>query len=661
VNAFESAVATVQGSIFGLLVPEIVLLAGACALIVLATCGVNHQRAGTIALMILLVAGIDLGATAARIDTVETRQEALLKEMVAIRAEQDELADRQRELEGDQRSLEKRRKTVDEDKQALEKLKGDERTRAAEKIKTDEKAIARAEEEIKTERETLERAIPANKARQDANREGWRQVALPLTTSAVVQSRLSLLTRFIAISGGFVLVLFGWGEVGNRESGEYHACLLVLIAGLGLTGAANDLITLFLALELISIPTYVILYLQRQDRPAQEAAAKYFLLSIFSSGMLLFGFSYLYGITGTTNLPSMIAGLFGRVEGARLHVQSAQLLMVVAVVMVVAGLGFKITAVPFHFYAPDVYQGTSTAAAGILAFVPKAAGFIVLLRVLGMVGSGPLFWPEVDPKELYALELGPRFGFVLDMRLPTVLFWILATITMCVGNVLALLQNNVRRLLAYSSVAHAGYMLIGLASIPGLSLDNSGKHVAGGAEAVIFYLVAYGAMTIGAFAVISYLSTAERRVETVDDLAGLGQTHPGVALLMMLFLFSLLGMPLTAGFTGKLLIFFGALGLPLEATLADPEKVREYAVMLRWLALIGAINAAIGGWYYLRVIAAMYLRTPLKPLTPARAWPGLAAMWICAMLTLGLGVYPWPLVKAAHAATVFPERMGDRK
>jgi NADH-quinone oxidoreductase subunit N len=232
---------------------------------------------------------------------------------------------------------------------------------------------------------------------------------------------------------------------------------------------------------------------------------------------------------------------------------------------------------------------------------------------------------------------------------------------MTVGNILAILQTNLKRLLAYSSVAHAGYMMIGLAAAPGLSLTPPGAMV-GGAEAVLFYLVAYGAMTLGLFAGMIYLSTPERPVETVDDLAGLGSSHPGVALMLALFLFSLIGIPMTAGFAGKFLLFFGALAVPAGSgeRLPDISKLEDYALMLRLLAVVGSLNAAVAGWYYLRIVAAMYLRTPLKALERPRSWPGLAALWICAAVTLGLGVYPWPMVEAARAA-VTVERPPEAK
>jgi NADH-quinone oxidoreductase subunit N len=438
----------------------------------------------------------------------------------------------------------------------------------------------------------------------------------PDTINPLVLDRLAVLIKVVAFVGGAVLVLMSWDNVPDARAADYYACLLLIIAGLGLTASANDLVMLFLALELISIPTYVILYLQRTDSAAREAAAKYFLLSIFAVALLLFGFSYLYGLTGTTNITAILNALgSGGPESSRLP-----LVALIALVMVAAGLGFNITAVPFHFYAPDVYQGTTLSSAALLAFVPKVAGFVALLRVLGFV------WPQL------------RFpGLALGSQVP-ILFWILAAMTMTVGNILALLQDNVKRLLAYSSVAHAGYMLIGLAVAPDLRpADLSGI------DAVLFYLIAYAAMTVGAFAALAYLSTPDRPIETVDDLAGAGRSRPGVALLLALFLFSLIGIPLTAGFMGKLFLFFAALSVSPETTSAD------HARLFRWLALIGVLNAAIGAYYYLRLIGAMYLRTPIRPPEESRPSPALGALWICAAVTIALGVYPQPMFQVIKA------------
>jgi NADH-quinone oxidoreductase subunit N len=448
--------------------------------------------------------------------------------------------------------------------------------------------------------------------------------------SPLLVDRVAVLLEAVALVAGVILVLCSWDEVPDAQAAEYHGCLLIIVAGLALVAAANELITLFLALELISIPTYVLLYLPRLNNPSQEAAMKYFLLSIFSSALLLFGFSYLYGLVGTTNIPAL-ADAMGQARGTGLPPVA-----LVALVMLLAGLGFKITAFPFHFYAPDVYQGTATSAAALLAFFPKAAGFMALLRVLGYLphelGSRP------GPIDL--LEGNSAFpDAVLGVQVPHLL-WILAVVTMSLGNVLALLQDNVKRMLAYSSVAHAGYMLIGL--VVG-RFQPAGAYD-GSVDAVLFYLVAYGAMTVGAFTVLVYLSTPERPVETVDDLAGLGRSHPGVALLMTLFLFSLIGIPLTAGFAGKLLLFWGALAVPADKM--------EY--WFRLLALIAAVNAAIGAWYYLRLVMAMWLRNPLHPLPKAAARPALAALVLCAAVTLVAGIDPYALLNPIRSALPRP-------
>jgi NADH-quinone oxidoreductase subunit N len=452
-----------------------------------------------------------------------------------------------------------------------------------------------------------------------------------LYAAPVVYDNLALLFRALSLAGAAVLVLCNWDEVPDDQAADYHACVLIIAAGLCLTGAANELVTLFLALELVSIPTYVLLYLPRSDPAAQEAAMKYFLLSVFSSAFLLFGFSYLYGLAGTTNLPALADALARGRQAAAAQGAAGPGLALVALVMIVAGLGFRITAVPFHFYAPDVYQGTSTGNAALLAFVTKVAGFAALIRVLGFV-----------PNE--AAPAGA--GQILGPQVP-VLFWIIAAVTMSLGNVLALLQDNVKRLLAYSSVAHAGYMLIGLAVAGALGPAGSEpRPPVGAVGAVLFYLVAYGAMTVGAFAVLSALSTPARPVETVDDLAGLGRSRPGLALLMALFLFSLIGIPPTAGFAGKLLVFSGPFELPFGDDPAELQQRRLYIL----LVVIGVLNAAVGGYYYLRIAATMFLREPIQPVERPRAWPVLAAVGACALVTLAVGVYPEPLRRATEAA-----------
>jgi NADH-quinone oxidoreductase subunit N len=444
--------------------------------------------------------------------------------------------------------------------------------------------------------------------------------------SPVIGDGVALWFSVLSLAGVFVLVLVSWDEVPDAVAAEYHACLLLIAAGLCLTASANELITLFVGLELVSIPTYVMLYLPRLDNPAREAAMKYFLLSVFSSALLLFGFSYLYGIVGTTNIPAIVETL---------SVKSVELprAALIALVMVIAGLGFRLTIVPFHFYAPDVYQGTPTSAAAMLAFVPKVAGFAALLRVLGYIP----FVVNDNLPDIGGAFADPRLG----SQVPHLL-WILAVVTMTLGNVLALLQDNLKRMLAYSSVAHAGYMLMGLvvARFPPTGL---GPIYFPGVEAVLFYLAAYGAMTIGAFAVLGCLSKPDRPVETVDDVAGLSRSHPMMAVVFMVFLLSLIGIPLTAGFVGKFLLFAGTI-----AVTSEPAGTMEW--WFRVLAVVAALNAAIGGWYYLRVITVMYLRNPLKPLETGRSVTGWAALGLCLVVTVGAGVWSEPLLETVRAA-----------
>jgi NADH-quinone oxidoreductase subunit N len=433
--------------------------------------------------------------------------------------------------------------------------------------------------------------------------------------SPVEPDALAYFIRGIAYVGGAVLILLSWNDLADEQAADYFATLLILIGGLSLLGPANELVSIFLSLELVSIPTYVLLYLPKAGNKFQEATLKYFLLSIFSSGLLLFGFSYLYGASGTTNLTSLLRA---RGEASPLSIPG---LFQIATVMVIAGIGFRITAVPFHFYAPDVIQGAPTSLGALLAFVPKVAGFTALIRLLGLM--------HPEPHTLANSQV-------------VLLLWLLAVITMTVGNVLALLQDNLKRLLAYSSVAHGGYMLMAVAAAP--TLASSGDSMRG-LEALLFYLVTYGAMTVGAFAVISYLTADEHPVETVDDLGGLGRSRPGLALTMALFLFSLIGIPLTAGFIGKLLLFMSALAV------SRPDEPRRLFVVL---AIVAAVNAAIAAYYYLRIVAAMFLREPLKPIRTVGRWPTLFAIAVCAALTLVFGLYPTLLAKPARQAITIP-------
>jgi NADH-quinone oxidoreductase subunit N len=420
--------------------------------------------------------------------------------------------------------------------------------------------------------------------------------------------------RIAAVLLGFLLVLMNWKEAEESRSFEYFACLLCIISGLSLVGRANDLILLWLALELLSIPTYVMLYLpNRDDTVNQEATTKYFLLSIFSSAILLFGFSYLYGVTGTTNISALIS-IFTHVVPGDLGTMA-----VIAAIMVLAGIGFRITAFPFHFYAPDVYQGAPSGVVAILATAPKLAGFVALLRLISTVGI--------------PAEIAPNFAEKMVL-----LLWVLSAITMTAGNVLALLQTNFKRMLAYSGVAHSGYMLMGIAVLPSqIQTDQTfdGQYVVTSAQAILFYLIAYSAMTLGAFAVLACLESSGRKIDSIDDFGGLSETNPRLSLAMSIFLFSFIGLPMTAGFVGKFLLFMGVMGGTASLTLG---------YIFQLLAIVGAVNAAIAAFYYLRILGIMYLREPSQPAKNLAISPALVTVVLCVIVTIWFGVMPSSLL-----------------
>ena len=412
--------------------------------------------------------------------------------------------------------------------------------------------------------------------------------------------------RLVTLATGAILVLVNWNQISDSDSAESHACLLFILAGANLIALANDLVVLFLALELVSIPTYLFLYVARRDRSGQEATLKYFLLSVFSSALVLYGFSFLYGVAGTTNLTALH-------EVFKSHELNAMpILLLVSVVAIVAGLAFRITAVPFHFYAPDVFQGTANSAAALLSFIPKVAGFIALVRVLGQ--------PHITVATHWSLA--ETSGEML---------FLLAVATMFVGNLLALLQKNVRRLLAYSSIAHAGYMLVGLCiavSTPQFKDDATVAAVGsiGGLPALLFYLGIYGVTTLGVFALLASLSRPDRPLETSDDLAGLSKTHPAGAFLATVLLFGLTGLPPTAGFLGKLTLF-------LSAWNHGTDLGRRLAICL-------AINAAIAAWYYLRLIGVMYLQPSRDDTRRSAGVPAFVGVSLCAVASIALFFAP---------------------
>lgn len=427
--------------------------------------------------------------------------------------------------------------------------------------------------------------------------------------------------RWLTLAVGLLLVMTSVRPDGEL-SGENLGSLLMALAGTMLVASARELVVLFLGLELLSIPTYVLLYLGRRDAASQESAVKYFFLSLLASAFLLFGFSYLYGAAGSTDLVDVYRVLH---ERAFLFEQG-HLLAQVGFVLVVAGLGFRITAVPFQFYAPDVYQGTTNANAGVLSVLPKIVGFVALARLLvfAMPGVGSVGWRLVP---------------------------VLAVATMTFGNVLALWQDNIRRLLAYSSIAHAGYMLIGLAVGLATAAGKPTTEAFDGIGPMLFYLSVYGLATAGTFAALTYLGAGEKQIDGIDELAGLGRTHPWTSLALAVFMFSLAGIPPLAGFWGKLSLFSSALGVQ-----AGGEEMTRLQTWYMGLAIAGAVNAAIAAAYYLRIVAAMYFRPPTTtPKAQGGRWPAVA-MALAAALVLLVGLYPMPLSDGSAAASAAAHR-----
>ncbi len=381
----------------------------------------------------------------------------------------------------------------------------------------------------------------------------------------------------------------------DAETSEYHALLLFSIAGQCVMASANELIMIFIGLEISSIASYILAGYLRDDKRANEAALKYFLLGSFATGFFLYGVALIYGSTGSVNLTAVRAAITGPNAPSPVFIGVAAALMFV-------GLGFKISASPFQIWAPDVYQGAPTPVTAFLSAGPKAAAFAVFLRI---------FMTAFEP---IASGWEP-------------LVWGSALLSMTVGNFAALLQSNVKRLLAYSSIAHAGYVLVALTARSDV-----------GTAAAMFYLAAYAFMNIGAFAVVSHLSGKGERYQNVDDFAGLAQKQPMTAAMLSIFLLSLIGVPLTGGFFGKFYIFKAA----LESHLV-------------WLTVLGLLNSAVAAYYYLRILVMMYMHEPSEAANNAEPLsPGLsAALIVPALATLILGIFPsWVLDFAGKSSSL---------
>lgn len=377
--------------------------------------------------------------------------------------------------------------------------------------------------------------------------------------------------RSAALIFGVLAVVTHWSQPHRDERGEFFAMLLFSLAGLMLTGLSSDLLMLFVALELVSIPAYVVVALSHRGPAALEAGTKYFYLGALAAAITAYGFAFLYGAGGTSSMdPGGLLGLMMADPAQNGHAVAA-----IGMVLAIGGLCFKIAAFPLHFYVADVYEGAAGPVAGFLGFVPKLAGFVAIIKLLeasSWFGQGPLFW----------------------------LLWIVAASSMTVGNLLALQQTSIRRMLAYSGVAHAGYMLVGLIAWPIADVGVMGD----GPAAVLYYIFVYGIANLAAFTVLSLLHSDGQPCETLRDVAGILRRHPGLAMLLSLAMFTLMGLPPTAGFWGKLALFGSALST--STTVPHGDWVGA-------LVIVGVVNSAIGAAYYLRVVAACLLYENERP------------------------------------------------
>jgi NADH-quinone oxidoreductase subunit N len=366
-------------------------------------------------------------------------------------------------------------------------------------------------------------------------------------------------------------------EVQQIRAGEYYGLILFGAVGMSLMSSAVELVLIFIALEISSISTYILAGFRRRASISSESSLKYFLLGSFATAFFLYGVALMFGATGSTSITEI---------GQVLRSGHIPVLAYAGIALMFVGLAFKVAAAPFHIWTPDVYEGAPAPVVGFMSTAPKTAVFAVLLRIMFEAQAPGRLW----------------------------LIWVTAALSMTIGNVAALVQSNVKRLLAYSSIAHAGYLLMAFAALPG-----------NGIPAAMFYTASYAAMNVGAFAVVSHFAGAGERYVNLEDYAGLGRRSPLLAATLTIFLLSLIGIPMTGGFFAKFYIFSAA----LQANLTG-------------LVIIGVLNSAVGAYYYLRIIVMMYMREPrdeAAPVPRVRLALG-TALAISVLATLYLGILP---------------------
>lgn len=398
--------------------------------------------------------------------------------------------------------------------------------------------------------------------------------------------------RILVLAVGLLTALLvpEYARVRKLPAGEMLSLHLLAALGMILTARSLDLVMTFVSIELSSIGFYVLTGFDRRDRLSGEAAIKYFLLGIFATGVLVYGMAWLYGTTGSTQFLAIASYLQGKAPSPG---------VVLAMFLLIVGLGFKIAAVPFHMWTPDAYEGAPTPITAFMSVAPKMAGFAALLRIM---------------------EQG--LGVYSELWLPAVIG--LSVLTMTLGNLAAVTQSSAKRMLAYSSIAHTGYLLVGVASL------SAGPEAL---TSILFYGTAYFVMNIGAFAVVGWIQNHGAR-GLIDDFSGLWQQAPAMALAVTIFMLSLTGIPATVGFLGKWFVFLAAVKAGLV-----------------WLAVLGVLNSALSAYYYLRVVVNVYMKEPATTLASPAQPLTVAAIAVLAMLTILLGLFWAPLYSLAVNAT----------
>jgi NADH-quinone oxidoreductase subunit N len=432
----------------------------------------------------------------------------------------------------------------------------------------------------------------------------WPDVAEPQTHfgGMLVVDRMALYldAAFIAASLLTLLIAPPYLREHGFEFGEFYALVLFAAAGMVMVAHAQHMLSLLIGIETMSLAAYVLTGCWRKSLRSIEGAMKYYLMGAFATGFLVYGVALVYGTTGGE---LSYAGIASKVNAA-----SGTPLFFLGEYFIIIALAFKVAAVPFHMWAPDAYEGAPTPVTGFMAAGVKAAAFGAIVRLLSTAFASPLL--------------------VFDFTGWASVLSVLAVLTMTLGNLAAIRQDNVKRLLAYSSIAHAGYLLIGVVA--------GGLGVASARPAVLFYLVGYTFTTVGAFAVVAWMGNRKDERLYIDDWAGVGSSRPGVALAMTVFLLSLGGVPPTGGFFGKFYLF--------RAAMESPQ--------LYWLVVAGVLNSVVSVYYYLRIVVAMYFRDPMRPLEPTDAASMRAGLLITAIAVVLLGIFPGTFVEWAGPAAL---------